>query len=105
MGECGTSSSGDTILAGEHTSCGFAGAMFDAAMNTTFVLKGGPQTEPMYHTPGDIDVTYNGVTYKVSCLVGTPSNMSCTKQEGPSATAAFHYKGVGAGWPDVLQTQ
>lgn len=90
-GDCGTTSLGNPIRADEATSCEFAAAIFDAALQATFVVS----QEPADHiqlpkTTITVASPVTGEPYELMCYTGSDStNLRCQQSGQSSVGASF----------------
>lgn len=90
-GYCGTSSSGDSIDAGDATSCEFAAAVFDAAMQASYTLH---SPDPTVTAVYQADITANSPatkqSYNLKCHMGSDQrNLTCEKPGDKTVRASF----------------
>ena len=71
-GYCGTSSSGDSIDAGDATSCEFAAAVFDAAMQASYTMRSkDPTVTAVYHADITASSPVTKQSYNLDCRMGS----------------------------------
>lgn len=90
-GYCGTSSSGDSINAGDATSCEFAAAVFDAAMQANYALRSkSPTVTAVYHADITASSPVTKQSYKLDCHMGSDQrNLTCEKPGDNTVRASF----------------
>ena len=90
-GYCGTSSSGDSIDAGDATSCEFAAAVFDAAMQASYTLRSpDPTVTAVYHADVSASSPVTKQSYDLDCHMGTDlRNLTCEKPGDNTVRASF----------------
>ena len=90
-GYCGTSSSGDSIDAGDATSCEFAAAVFDAAMQASYTLRSpDPTVTSVYHA--DVSASSPGTkqSYDLDCRMGSDQRvLTCERPGDKTVRASF----------------
>lgn len=90
-GYCGTSSSGDSIDAGDATSCEFAAAVFDAAMQASYTMRSkSPTVTPTYHADITASSPVTKQSYNLDCHMGSDQrNLTCEKPGDETVQASF----------------
>ena len=90
-GYCGTSSSGDSINAGDATSCEFAAAVFDAAMQANYALRSkSPTVTAVYHADITASSPVTKQSYNLDCHMGSDQrNLTCEKPGDNTVRASF----------------
>lgn len=90
-GYCGTSSSGDSIDAGDATSCEFAAAVFDAAMQASYTRRSkNPTVTAVYHADITASSPVTKQSYNLDCHMGSDQrNLTCEKPGGNTVRASF----------------
>lgn len=90
-GYCGTSSSGDSIDAGDATSCEFAAAVFDAAMQASYTLRSpDPTVTSVYHADVSASSPVTMQSYDLDCHMGSDQRvLTCEKPGDNSVRASF----------------
>ncbi len=90
-GYCGTSSSGDSIDAGDATSCEFAAAVFDAAMQASYTRRSkSPTVTATYHADVTASSPVTKQSYDLDCHMGTDlRNLTCEKPGDKTVRASF----------------
>ena len=90
-GYCGTSSSGDSINAGDATSCEFAAAVFDAAMQANYALRSkSPTVTAVYHADITASSPVTKQSYNLGCHMGSDQrNLTCEKPGDNTVRASF----------------
>ena len=90
-GYCGTSSSGDSIDAGDATSCEFAAAVFDAAMQANYTLRSkSPTVTATYHADITASSPVTEQSYNLDCHMGSDQrNLTCEKPGDNTVRASF----------------
>ncbi|WP_408935804.1 hypothetical protein ACKFRL_03320 [Corynebacterium marquesiae] len=90
-GYCGTSSSGDSIDAGDATSCEFAAAVFDAAMQASYTMRSkSPTVTPVYQADITASSPVTKQSYNLKCHMGSDQrNLTCEKPGDRTVRASF----------------
>ena len=90
-GYCGTSSSGDSIDAGDATSCEFAAAVFDAAMKASYTMRAkSPTVTAVYHADITASSPVTKQSYNLDCHMGSDQrNLTCEKPGDNTVRASF----------------
>lgn len=90
-GYCGTSSSGDSIDAGDATSCEFAAAVFDAAMQASYTLRSpDPTVTSVYHADVSASSPATKQSYDLDCRMGSDQRvLTCEKPGDKTVRASF----------------
>ncbi|EFQ79682.1 hypothetical protein [Corynebacterium pseudogenitalium] len=90
-GYCGTSSSGDSIDAGDATSCEFAAAVFDAAMQASYTMRSkDPTVTPTYHADITASSPVTKQSYNLDCRMGSDQRvLTCEKPGDRTVSASF----------------
>ena len=90
-GYCGTSSSGDSIDAGDATSCEFAAAVFDAAMQASYTMRSkDPTVTAVYHADITASSPVTKQSYNLDCHMGSDQrNLTCEKPGDRTVRASF----------------
>ena len=90
-GYCGTSSSGDSIDAGDATSCEFAAAVFDAAMQASYTLRSpDPTVTSVYHADVSTSSPVTKQSYDLDCRMGSDQRvLTCEKPGDKTVRASF----------------
>ena len=90
-GYCGTSSSGDSIDAGDATSCEFAAAVFDAAMQASYTLRSpDPTVTAVYHADVSASSPVTKQSYDLDCRMGSDQRvLTCEKPGDKTVRASF----------------
>ena len=90
-GYCGTSSSGDSIDAGDLTSCEFAAAVFDAAMQASYTLRSpDPTVTSVYHADVSASSPVTKQSYDLDCRMGSDQRvLTCEKPGDKTVRASF----------------
>ncbi len=90
-GYCGTSSSGDSIDAGDATSCEFAAAVFDAAMQASYTMRSkDPTVTAVYHADITASSPVTKQSYNLDCHMGSDQrNLTCEKPGDNTVRASF----------------
>ena len=90
-GYCGTSSSGDSIDAGDATSCEFAAAVFDAAMQASYTRRSkSPTVTATYHADVTASSPVTKQSYDLDCHMGTDlRNLTCEKPGDKTVRVSF----------------
>lgn len=90
-GYCGTSSSGDSIDAGDATSCEFAAAVFDAAMQANYTMRAkSPTVTAVYHADITASSPVTKQSYNLDCHMGSDQrNLTCEKPGDNTVRASF----------------
>lgn len=90
-GYCGTSSSGDSIDAGDATSCEFAAAVFDAAMQASYTMRSkDPTVTAVYHADITASSPVTKQSYNLDCHMGSDRrNLTCEKPGDKTVRASF----------------
>ena len=90
-GYCGTSSSGDSIDAGDATSCEFAAAVFDAAMQASYTLRSpDPTVTSVYHADVSASSPVTKQSYDLDCRMGSDQRvLTCEKPGDKTVRASF----------------
>lgn len=90
-GYCGTSSSGDSIDAGDATSCEFAAAVFDAAMQASYTMRSkDPTVTAIYHADITASSPVTKQSYNLDCHMGSDRrNLTCEKPDDNTVRASF----------------
>ena len=90
-GYCGTSSSGDSIDAGDATSCEFAAAVFDAAMQASYTMRSkDPTVTAVYHADITASSPVTKQSYNLDCRMGSDQRMlTCEKPGDETVQASF----------------
>ena len=90
-GYCGTSSSGDSIDAGDATSCEFAAAVFDAAMQASYTMRSkDPTVTAVYQADITASSPVTKQSYNLDCHMGSDQrNLTCEKPGDTTVRASF----------------
>ena len=90
-GYCGTSSSGDSIDAGDATSCEFAAAVFDAAMQASYTMRSkDPTVTAVYHADITASSPVTKQSYNLDCHIGSDQrDLTCEKPGDRTVSASF----------------
>ena len=90
-GYCGTSSSGDSIDAGDATSCEFAAAVFDAAMQASYTLRSpDPTVTSVYHADVSASSPVTKQSYDLDCRMGSDQRvLTCDRPGDKTVRASF----------------
>ena len=90
-GYCGTSSSGDSIEAGDATSCEFAAAVFDAAMQASYTMRSkNPTVTAVYQADITASSPVTKQSYNLKCHMGSDQrNLTCEKPGDTTVRASF----------------
>ena len=90
-GYCGTSSSGDSIDAGDATSCEFAAAVFDAAIQASYTLRSpDPTVTSVYHADVSASSPVTKQSYDLDCRMGSDQRvLTCEKPGDKTVRASF----------------
>lgn len=90
-GYCGTSSSGDSIDAGDATSCEFAAAVFDAAMQASYTMRSeDPTVTAVYHADITASSPVTKQSYNLDCHIGSDlRGLTCEKPGDRTVRASF----------------
>ena len=90
-GYCGTSSSGDSIDAGDATSCEFAAAVFDAAMQASYTMRSkDPTVTAVYHADITASSPVTKQSYNLDCRMGSDQRvLTCEKPGDTTVRASF----------------
>ena len=90
-GECGYTDQGDSIHAGEHTSCEFTGAIFDEAITHTFTYTHrNKMVNGSYNTRISAVSPQTKQTYDLFCAIGSDVRaFYCQKDNDNSVYASF----------------
>lgn len=91
-GDCGTTDSGIPIKAGSATSCEFAAAMFDAALQATFTVTHVASSEvtQVPHAAVTVASPVTKETYNLDCRLGSDwATVTCEKPEDRTVSAWF----------------
>ena len=90
-GYCGTSSSGDSIDAGDLTSCEFAAAVFDAAMQASYTMRSkDPTVTAVYHADITASSPVTKQSYNLDCRMGSDQRvLTCEKPGDRTVSASF----------------
>lgn len=90
-GYCGTSSSGDSIDAGDATSCEFAAAVFDAAMQASYTMRSkDPTVTAVYHANITASSPVTKQSYNLDCRMGSDQRvLTCEKPGDKTVRASF----------------
>lgn len=90
-GYCGTSSSGDSIDAGDATSCEFAAAVFDAAMQASYTLRSpDPTVTAVYHADVSASSPVTKQSYDLDCRMGSDQRvLTCERPGDKTVRASF----------------
>ena len=90
-GECGYTNQGDSIHAGEHTSCEFTGAIFDEAITHTFTYTHrNKMVNGSYNTRISAVSPQTKQTYDLFCAIGSDvRTFHCQKDNDTSVYASF----------------
>ena len=90
-GYCGTSSSGDSIDAGDATSCEFAAAVFDAAMQASYTMRSkDPTVTAVYQADITASSPVTKQSYNLKCHMGSDQrNLTCEKPGDTTVRASF----------------
>ena len=90
-GYCGTSSSGDSIDAGDATSCEFAAAVFDAAMQASYTLRSpDPTVTSVYHADVSASSPVTKQSYDLDCRMGSDQRvLTCERPGDKTVRASF----------------
>lgn len=88
-GYCGTSSSGDSIDAGDATSCEFAAAVFDAAMQASYTLRSpDPTVTSVYHADVSASSPVTKQSYDLDCRMGSDQRVLTYERPGDKTVRA-----------------
>ena len=90
-GYCGTSSSGDSIDAGDATSCEFAAAVFDAAMQASYTMRSkDPTVTAVYHADITASSPVTKQSYNLDCRMSSDQRvLTCEKPSDRTVSASF----------------
>lgn len=90
-GYCGTSSSGDSIDAGDATSCEFAAAVFDAAMQASYTMRSkDPTVTAVYHADITASSPVTKQSYNLDCRMGSDQRvLTCEKPGDKTVRVSF----------------
>ncbi|MBC2682317.1 hypothetical protein [Corynebacterium anserum] len=90
-GVCGTTVHGDVIKAGDATSCEFAAAIYDVAINATYYpIDPGPEAPQYQHADISATSPKTGKTYNLYCEIGAPRHgLGCEQKNNKSISAYF----------------
>ena len=90
-GYCGTSSSGDSIDAGDATSCEFAAAVVDAAMQASYTLRSpDPTVTSVYHADVSASSPVTKQSYDLDCRMGSDQRvLTCERPGDKTVRASF----------------
>ena len=90
-GECGYTDQGDSIHAGEHTSCEFTGAIFDEVITHTFTYTHrNKMVNGSYNTRISAVSPQTKQTYDLFCAIGSDvRTFHCQKDNDTSVYASF----------------
>ena len=90
-GYCGTSSSGDSIDAGDATSCELAAAVFDAAMQASYTLRSpDPTVTAVYHADVSASSPVTKQSYDLDCRMGSDQRvLTCERPGDKTVRASF----------------
>ena len=90
-GYCGTSSSGDSIDAGDATSCEFAAAVFDAAMQASYTMRSkNPTVTAVYQADITASSPVTKQSYNLHCHMGSDQRvLTCEKPGDNTVSASF----------------
>ena len=90
-GKCGYTDQGDSIHAGEHTSCEFTGAIFDEAITHTFTYTHrNKMVNGSYNTRISAVSPQTKQTYDLFCAIGSDvRTFHCQKDNDTSVYASF----------------
>lgn len=90
-GKCGYTDQGDSIHAGEHTSCEFTGAIFDEAITHTFTYTHhNKMVNGSYNTRISAVSPQTKQTYDLFCAIGSDVRaFYCQKENDTSVYASF----------------
>lgn len=90
-GYCGTSSSGDSIDAGDATSCEFAAAVFGAAMQASYTMRSkDPTVTAVYHADIIASSPVTKQSYNLDCRMGSDQRvLTCEKPGDKTVRASF----------------
>ena len=90
-GYCGTSSSGDSIDAGDATSCEFAAAVFDAAIQASYTLRSpDPTVTSVYHADVSASSPVTKQSYDLDCRMGSDQRvLTCERPGDKTVRASF----------------
>ena len=90
-GKCGYTNQGDSIHAGEHTSCEFTGAIFDEAITHTFTYTHrNKMVNGSYNTRISATSPQTKQTYDLFCAIGSDvRTFHCQKKNDTSVYASF----------------
>ncbi|WP_408918471.1 hypothetical protein ACKFRN_08970 [Corynebacterium kefirresidentii] len=90
-GYCGTSSSGDSIDAGDATSCEFAAVVFDAAMQASYTLRSpDPTVTSVYHADVSASSPVTKQSYDLDCRMGSDQRvLTCERPGDKTVRASF----------------
>lgn len=90
-GYCGTSSLGDSIDAGDATSCEFAAAVFDAAMQASYTMRSkSPTVTATYHAGITASSPVTKQSYNLDCRMGSDQRvLTCEKPGDNTVRASF----------------
>ncbi|MER0089242.1 hypothetical protein ABRP86_11000 [Corynebacterium sp. KPL3927] len=104
-GHCGYTDQGDTIEAGEHTSCEFTGAIFDEAIKHSYPFRQPKKNVTgTYNTDISVASPITGKTYDLRCGIGTDGRvLTCSKRGDDSLSASFRDEINNRFWPDRLE--
>ncbi|WKS55877.1 hypothetical protein [Corynebacterium accolens] len=103
-GDCGYTNQGDTIHAGEHTSCEFTGPIFDEALKHTYTFQQrDPRANGAYSTDISVASPTTGKTYDLRCSIGSDHRgLICGKDGDNSLSAIYHAEEPDRFWTDRL---
>lgn len=103
-GDCGFTNQGDTIHAGEHTSCEFTGPIFDEALKHTYTFQQrDPRANGAYSTDISVASPTTGKTYDLRCSIGSDRRgLICGKDGDNSLSAIYHAEERDRFWTDRL---
>lgn len=103
-GDCGYTDQGDTIHAGEHTSCEFTGPIFDEALKHTYTFQQrDPRANGAYSTDISVASPTTGKTYDLRCSIGSDHRgLICGKDGDNSLSAIYHAEEPDRFWTDRL---
>ena len=104
-GDCGYTDRGDTIEAGEHTSCEFTGAIFDEAIKHSYPFRqSDPKANGAYSTEISVASPTTGKTYDLHCFIGSDGRaLICGKDGDNSLRVTYQDEKNDRRWPDRLE--
>lgn len=103
-GDCGVTPEGDTIFAGNATSCEFAAAMFGPAKKASYTLyQADPTVNPLYTANITAKSPVTGESYQLTCQIGSDlAGLSCRNPDDNNVFAIF--TSGARDWPQRLNT-